>query len=78
MGDGRAPRLGRVVRFDHDKGWGEVASGEDVYYFHATAIADGSRNIDVGAKVAFVLRPALLGGIEARGLVKLAEAADKL
>jgi cold shock CspA family protein len=45
---------GRVVAFDEQRGVGTVraeSGGEHV--FHCTAIADGSRTIEVGAAVCF-------------------------
>lgn len=38
----------------------------DEWFFHRTAIADGSRTIDEGAEVAFVLAPGHRGRMEAR------------
>lgn len=46
--------LGRVVAFDAHVGLGEVASDAgERFAFHCTAITDGSRRIEVGARVAF-------------------------
>jgi hypothetical protein len=39
------------------------------YPFHATAIADGSRRIDVNASVTFTVAPGHLGRYEARSLI---------
>lgn len=46
---------GRVTEFDSPVGIGHI-SGEDGfdYEFHCVEIADGSREIEVGAQVAFV------------------------
>jgi len=41
----------------------------EAFDFHATAIADGSRTIDVGTDVAFVVAPGHRGRDEARSLV---------
>jgi cold shock CspA family protein len=62
-------RLGRVAEYDADRGLGVVSSvsGES-YGFHCTAIAGGSRLIDPGTRVAFVLAPGLGGVFEARQL----------
>ncbi len=49
-----ARRRGTVLDFDAHAGYGHVR-GEDgvALFFHCTAIADGSRTIDVGAPVSF-------------------------
>ncbi len=59
-----------VTAFDHDSGHGTVTSdaGEE-HPFHCTAIADGSRTIQVGTPVAFVVVPGHLGRWEATDLV---------
>ena len=61
--------------FDGDVGLGRV-SGDDgrTYPFHCTAIADGSRTIAVGARVAFVVQPGPGGRWEAGGLVTISPA----
>ena len=48
--------LGVVVDFDERRGIGSVQdrSGRS-YFFHCVQIADGSRSIEVGVPVAFVL-----------------------
>ncbi len=62
--------LGTVSAFDAQRGLGEVTDGAGVGYgFHATAVADGSRSIEVGTAVAFVLVPGHRGRLEARHLV---------
>ena len=65
------PRHGRVTSFDPGRGIGTVAQDGtgDVYDFHATAIADGSRTIDEGAAVSFSVVPGHRGRYEARSLV---------
>ena len=66
------PRHGRVASFDPARGLGTVAEdGGASYDFHATAIADGSRHIDVGTPVAFDLVPGHRGRDEARGILTL-------
>jgi cold shock protein len=64
------PAVGTVVEFDADRGLGtvDVADGTALP-FHCTAIADGSRRIDPGTRVTFVVVPGHLGRLEARGLV---------
>lgn len=61
---------GTVETFDFEAGIGTVL-GEDgaVLGFHCTEIADGSRTIDVGATVSFVVGPAGPGVWEAKNLV---------
>jgi len=66
---GRVPGLGTVVEFDEVRGLGRIErrSGELVE-FHCTAIADGSRRIDAGTPVAFVLVAAIGGSYEAQSI----------
>jgi cold shock CspA family protein len=64
------PHLGRVASFDARRGLGTVEDDKGAAFdFHATAIADGTRRIDVGAAVAFIVAPAHRGRYEARVLV---------
>ena len=57
---------GTVVAFDSRRGLGEIRGGDDlVYPFHCTKIADGSREIPVGAAVEFAVAPGPLGRWEA-------------
>ncbi|MGI9624732.1 MAG: cold-shock protein [Acidimicrobiales bacterium] len=59
---------GRVSEFGSD-GWGTVAADAgSSYTFHCTAIADGSRKIEVGEIVEFEVRPGLQGRWEAADL----------
>ncbi len=47
---------GSVLDFDADVGLGEIEGDADTtYQFHCTAITDGSRQIDVGKAVTFVV-----------------------
>ena len=70
------PRHGRVDSFDPGRGLGTVADDDGAAYgFHATAIADGSRRIDVGAEVTFTVAPGHRGLYEARSLVPVAASA---
>jgi cold shock CspA family protein len=57
---------GVVEEFDEAVGLGTVR-GDDAsaYPFHCTQIADGSRRVDVGARVAFAVVPGHLGRWEA-------------
>ncbi len=67
--------LGRVASFDAARGLGTVTdeSGR-AYDFHATAIADGTRRIEVGTVVSFTLEPGHRGRYEARTLVQMVDA----
>ncbi len=57
---------GTVIDFDVEVGLGgiETSSGQR-WIFHCTQIADGSRNIDVGRKVTFVIGAGAPGQWEA-------------
>lgn len=45
---------GQVTRFDDPAGFGTVTTDEgDEHFFHCTAIADGTRAIEIGARVDF-------------------------
>jgi cold shock CspA family protein len=72
---------GQVVEFDADAGLGSLAAMADAidvlaaavgvprrYRFHCTAIADGSRSIEVGRTVNFAVVPGRLGSWEASDL----------
>lgn len=61
-----ARRAGRVHDFDEAAGYGTVVDDEGNWFFHSTAIADGSRSITVGIAVDFLLSPGHLGRMEAR------------
>ena len=66
---------GTVTAFDEDRGLGEVAvDGGEVLPFHCTAVADGSRTVPVGARVAFAVVAGHLGRHEARDLTVLVPA----
>lgn len=62
---------GQVVSFDEERGLGEVKddSGEQ-FGFHCTAIADGSRKIEVEANVSYLVTPGHMGKMEATCLVR--------
>jgi cold shock CspA family protein len=53
-------RRGTVTTFDAERGLGTI-DGEDgaSYAFHCVEIGDGSRHIEVGAAVSFVVLPKL-------------------
>lgn len=56
---------GVVTEFDEHRGLGTVEADGQRYPFHCTAIADGTRTIDVGAEVSFAVVPGLGGRWEA-------------
>ena len=60
---------GSVAEFDGGKGFGTVRGddGQD-YFFHCTAIADGTRSIEVGTAVEFDVVAGHLGRYEAAGV----------
>ena len=63
---------GSVTAFDAERGWGQVTADDGrVLAFHCTAVADGSRSIDVGTPVCFVERPGHLGRMEAAALTRI-------
>ena len=66
MTSGGSPSTGTVVAFDEHRGYGTVRAedGRELF-FHCTAIADGSRRIDVGAGVVFAVVPGHRGTREA-------------
>ncbi len=61
---------GTVASFDDPRGIGTVTDESDgqEYFFHCTAVADGTRTIDVGATVEFEVVPGRRGQWEAAGL----------
>ncbi len=60
---------GRVAAFDAHAGFGTVRAEDGTeLFFHCTAIADGSRTIEVGTPVAFELVPGHHGRWEASGI----------
>ena len=64
------PRHGRIAAFDPTRGLGAVDDDDGTTYgFHATAIANGSRRIEVGTTVVFTVSPGHRGLYEARSLL---------
>jgi CspA family cold shock protein len=60
---------GSVATFDEERGLGTVVTEDGRFLpFHCTAIADGSRTIAVGTRVAFSVVAGHLGRWEAAGL----------
>jgi cold shock CspA family protein len=59
-------RTGRVAAFDARRGLGRVDGDDGTSFdFHATAIADGSRHIEEGAAVSFIVAAGHRGRYEA-------------
>jgi cold shock CspA family protein len=57
---------GEVLAFDEPAGYGTIESSTgERYFFHCTAIADGSRTIAVGVPVVFDVVPGRRGRWEA-------------
>jgi cold shock CspA family protein len=64
-----------VTSFDATRGLGTVADATGTTYdFHATAIADGSRRIEVGTEVALTVAPGHRGRYVARSVLPVASA----
>jgi cold shock CspA family protein len=62
-------RTGVVTAFDDPAGYGTVTSDDgQEHWFHCTALADGSRRVEVGTEVRFTVVPGLLGRWEAADL----------
>ncbi len=62
---------GLVTTFDHHRGLGSIRGDQRDFPFHCTALLDGSREVAVGAAVAFALRPGGQGRWEATEIAKL-------
>ena len=61
---------GTVVAFDREAGFGEVEAEDGRrLFFHCSAVADGSRDVPVGADVVFGVVPGHRGRWEATSLV---------
>jgi cold shock CspA family protein len=61
----RGARAGWVTAYDEAAGYGELTDADGArWWFHCTAIADGTRTIAVGAPVRFALAPGHLGRYE--------------
>ncbi len=60
---------GVVTDYDDPAGIGTVTADDGVeHFFHCTAIADGSRTVEVGTRVRFTVVPGRLGRWEAAAL----------
>jgi len=67
----RDPRVGVVATFESERGVGTVAEADGTTFpFHCTALTDGSREVEVGRAVLFIVRPGHCGVLEAREVVK--------
>lgn len=65
-------RFGTIAEFEEPVGLGVLREIDGTRHsFHCTAIADGSRNIQVGAEVIFRLVAARAGRREATDIVML-------
>jgi cold shock CspA family protein len=63
-------RNGRVASFDVDAGIGVIETpGGATLSFHCSSVFDGSRWIDPGTEVRFLVIPGQLGQLEARDIV---------
>jgi cold shock CspA family protein len=61
---------GVVAAFDEPRGLGTIVADGTSYPFHCTALLDGSRTVDVDARVTFEVRAAGMGRWEATGIEK--------
>ncbi|MGO9558319.1 MAG: hypothetical protein ACLPQS_09650 [Acidimicrobiales bacterium] len=66
-----AVHLGVVSAYEAARGLGTVREDGREHPFHCTAISDGTREIDEGTAVAFVLAARHGGVYEARSVSKL-------
>lgn len=65
-------RVGSIASFDEKRGTGAISwAGGDDLFFHCTAVADGSRRVAPGARVAFLARPGRGGRWEAVAIQKI-------
>jgi cold shock CspA family protein len=68
-GGPRAPKTGVVTEFDEPRGLGVVRGDDGTSYgFHCTALADGTRTVDLGTRVVFCVAAGHGGRYEARAL----------
>lgn len=61
---------GAVASFNSHRGLGYIAVDGDQYLFHCAEIVDGTREIEVGAQVSFVVADRF-GNLEASEIIKL-------
>jgi cold shock CspA family protein len=63
------PIIGKVISFDARRGLGTITDRAGVEFdFHATALADGSRQVAPGTEVVFVVVAGDRGRYEAAGV----------
>jgi cold shock CspA family protein len=62
---------GTVTAFDEPRGLGTIDAGGTEHPFHCTALVDGTRTVEVGARVTFEVRPAGMGRWEATQIAKI-------
>lgn len=62
---------GTVADFDERRGLGTIAADGTSFPFHCTAVLDGTRTVEVGARVTFEVRPAGRGRWEATRIEKV-------
>lgn len=73
MGSVPSRGIGTVATFEDPAGYGTVADDDgNEWFFHCTAIADGTRTIEVGTAVVFDVSPGRLGRWEAANIELLA------
>jgi cold shock CspA family protein len=71
-GGPRAPKIGVVTEFDERRGLGVVRGDDGTSYgFHCTALADGTRTVDLGTNVVFCVVAAHGGRYEARAVTTI-------
>jgi len=71
------PRLGKVTRFDEERGLGEILADDgSVISFHCTSIANHQRRIPEGARVTFATAAGHLGALEAVGVTVVTLSAE--
>lgn len=66
----RGPRAGVVSAFESERGVGTITGTDGAsFFFHCTALVDGSREVEEGREVLFVVRAAH-GRLEATSVLK--------
>ncbi len=71
-GGPRSGRAGVVTAFDEPRGLGVVRADDgSTYPFHCTSLADGTRDVALGARVVFVVAAGHGGRYEARAVATL-------
>ncbi len=66
-----------VTEFDDPRGLGVVSTADGSSYpFHCTALSDGTRTVEVGTPVVFVVAAGHRGRDEARAITSLGTSAD--